>query len=165
MTVIDYLDGSARGSKNFPRAARGRCQAHAGESVQGQLGRHRVLSSFPNPAMHATATFKPRPDSPVQCSNPQILTKSQRAVELTLSTLGRSGWGGELEVRSGIPRGKGLGSSCAEVVASVRAAAHAFGHRLTPEQELTIALHSDGAPDSIMFPHPVLPAACTPLGR
>jgi uncharacterized protein involved in propanediol utilization len=82
--------------------------------------------------------------------------KAAAGARLALRHLGMDGWGGRLEVRSSIPRGRGLGSSTADVVATVRAVANAVGRSLPPEELATIAVAAESASDSLMYDRPVL---------
>ena len=73
--------------------------------------------------------------------------KARRAVSLTLEALGRGGLDATVALEGSLPRGKGMASSTADVVAAAAATGAALGVRLSPGQLAAIALRvepSDG---------------------
>ncbi|SNR54143.1 GHMP family kinase ATP-binding protein [Actinoplanes regularis] len=109
---------------------------------------------MPFPLFASTACFTPVQDADVEGG--PLLWKAVRSAEETLLRIGAPDWGGTVEVHSTIPRGRGLGSSTADVVATARAVAHAFGRRLSPQEIGEIAVAAEAASDSLMFDLPVL---------
>ncbi|WP_242438953.1 GHMP family kinase ATP-binding protein [Streptomyces sp. CB00455] len=97
-----------------------------GELLQGVLpdDRH-FLVTLPI-TIGSTATFRYADDAAGITVEAVRKRKSARVVALALEALGRPG-GGELLLASELPEGKGLASSSADLVASVRAVADAFG--------------------------------------
>ncbi|CAI8027015.1 L-threonine kinase [Geodia barretti] len=84
-------------------------------------------------------------------SAPEDSPKASRAVRETLQHLGESGVDAHLFLDSGIPRGKGMASSTADVSAAIVATASAAGHELAPAQIAKIALGIEPS-DGVMFP-------------
>lgn len=97
-----------------------------GELMQGVLpdGRH-FLVTLPI-SRGTTASFRYDSGSPEIRLSPPDKRKSARLARLALESLGRPG-GGELRIISDLPEGKGLASSSADLVATARAVADAFG--------------------------------------
>jgi L-threonine kinase len=77
--------------------------------------------------------------------------KAREAVRRTLAHFGREGPGAELRVDSPLPRGKGMASSTADIVAAVGAAARALGEGVDAGLAARIALAVEPS-DGIMFP-------------
>lgn len=78
-------------------------------------------------------------------------SKALRAVELTLAALGFGPGKGWLKLHRPAPPGKGLGTSTADICATVWATAAALGARLSPAQVAAIALSIEPT-DGVMFP-------------
>jgi uncharacterized protein involved in propanediol utilization len=137
----------------------GSCHAHHGEILQGvfpdrNIRHHHALVTLPCSLRASTAFFTAERDTGVD-AGPDAW-KAARSAEQTLVHLGVQGWGGTVEIRSTIPRGRGLGSSTADVVATARAVSQAFGRRLSPLEIGKIAVAAEGASDSLMYELPVL---------
>lgn len=119
-------------------AARGSAVGHAfgtfGELLQGALPEPdgHFLVTFPL-ARWATAAFHPRPDRRDVRVTPGHKGKSRRVAEVVLAALGVP-YGGLLEVGGDLPEGKGLASSSADLVATVRAVGAAFGRSFSPAE-------------------------------
>ncbi|GAP48941.1 kinase [Streptomyces azureus] len=97
-----------------------------GELLQGVLPDHRhFLVTLPITA-GSTARFRYADDAGGITVDAPRKQKSAHAAALALKELGRPG-GGRLLLTSELPEGKGLASSSADLVASVRAVADAFG--------------------------------------
>ena len=77
--------------------------------------------------------------------------KARQAVRATLDFLGQSHTDAQLRLDSPLPRGKGMGSSTADVSAAIVAAATALGAGLSPEQVAEIALSVEPS-DGVMLP-------------
>ncbi|MER5713822.1 kinase [Streptomyces sp. NPDC002132] len=105
-----------------------------GELLQGALPApdSDFLVTFPL-ARWATAVFRPAPDAREVRVVPGHKGKSRRVAEAVLAALGESG-GGLLELRGDLPEGKGMASSSADLVATVRAVGAAYGRTFTPAQ-------------------------------
>lgn len=84
---------------------------------------------------------------------PPGFVKVTRAVAVLTSALhlGPSERGGEIAVRSPFPRGRGYGSSTADVGAALYAAASAVGYPLSPEDVAQLAVRVEPT-DSTVFP-------------
>ncbi len=140
---------------------RGSAIAHHGEILQGlfdcRSGYARALVTLPYPELRATATFTRPRDLDCLEVIPATKTKAHRACELTLQWLGEAEVG-RLSIQSAIPLSRGLGSSTADVVASIRAVIAAFGHeKPRGEVEAKLAVQAEVASDALMFSHtPVL---------
>ncbi|MDQ0937486.1 GHMP family kinase ATP-binding protein [Streptomyces turgidiscabies] len=105
-----------------------------GELLQGALPApdSDFLVTFPL-ARWATAVFRPAPEAGEVRVVPGHKGKSRRVAEAVLGALGESG-GGLLELGGDLPEGKGMASSSADLVATVRAVGAAFGRTFTPAQ-------------------------------
>lgn len=156
MTISDRVDNIL---ETTVQQGIGSCQAHHGEILQGvfpdrDIHYHHALVTLPCPLRASTACFVPRRGAGISAG--RLAWKAARSAEQTLLRLGLEDWGGTVEIRSSIPRGRGLGSSTADVVATARAVAHAFGRRLSPIEVGKIAVDAESASDSLMFELPVL---------
>ncbi|MDF3299503.1 GHMP family kinase ATP-binding protein [Streptomyces tropicalis] len=105
-----------------------------GELLQGALpgADGDFLVTFPL-ARWATAVFRPRPGGRDVHVVPPHKGKSRRVAETVLDALGVPG-GGLLELGGTLPEGKGMASSSADLVATVRAVGAAFGRSFTPAE-------------------------------
>ncbi|MCE3034977.1 kinase [Streptomyces sp. CMSTAAHL-2] len=105
-----------------------------GELLQGALPEPDgdFLVTFPL-ARWATAAFHPWPGRPDVRVAPAHKAKSRRTAEAVLSALGVT-HGGLLELGGDLPEGKGMASSSADLVATVRAVGAAFGRSFSPAE-------------------------------
>ncbi|MFG2977276.1 kinase [Streptomyces sp. NPDC048331] len=105
-----------------------------GELLQGALPHPQgdFLVTFPL-ARWATAVFRPEPGRREVQVHPAHKAKSRRVAEAVLAALGTTD-GGLLEVAGDLPEGKGLASSSADLVATVRAVGAAHGRAFTPAE-------------------------------
>ena len=87
----------------------------------------------------------PGVDAPEDCS------KAAAAVRRTLSQLKRPKVRARLTVNNPIPRGKGMGSSSADLAAAIAATGLALGEELTPHEIAQIALSIEPT-DGVMIP-------------
>jgi len=138
----------------------GRCSAQYGELFQGQIGNgngeyHRCLVSLPCNKLASTVTFTPCPGKPLEVS-PAHKQKSRTGVELTLAYFGLESIGGIIKVESNIPEAKGYGSSTADCVAAVIAAANAVGNALVEPEIAKLVVQAEVASDNLMFRSAVL---------
>ena len=90
------------------------------------------------------------PDGP-GVDAPEGCEKAAAAVRRTLSQLNRSKVRARLTVSNPIPRGKGMGSSSADLAAAIAATGLALGEELTPSQIAQIALSIEPT-DGVMIP-------------
>ena len=90
------------------------------------------------------------PDGP-GVDAPEGCEKAAAAVRRTLSQLNRSKVRAQLTVSNPIPRGKGMGSSSADLAAAIAATGLALGEELTPSQIAQIALSIEPT-DGVMIP-------------
>ncbi|MGS1097245.1 GHMP family kinase ATP-binding protein (plasmid) [Aquamicrobium terrae] len=133
----------------------GHAIGHHGELIQGvfedELGRlHRGLVTIPLDGLRSTAQFIVDEGKNLSVE-PREKTKALRATRLTLRKLGQPRAGGRLRVKSDIPIGHGYGSSTADVVASIRAAAAALGTTLPPASVSRLAVAAETASDATAF--------------
>jgi uncharacterized protein involved in propanediol utilization len=138
-----------------PMVGRGGSLCHHGEIIQGvyetQPGRlQRILLSLPCDLYHSNAIFVPN-DSGTIISPAPWRFKSLRAAKLMLEFLRQSHIGGELCIESNISPCLGLGSSTADVTATIRAVSNAFQISLPPAMVAELAVRAEFASDSIMF--------------
>ena len=131
------------------RKAAARAPGVCGELVQGMLGNVHFLVTCPVDFFsRATVTLDedgPGVEGPADCP------KAVAALEATLRSEGWDQAGARLEISSPIPRGKGMGSSSADVAASIAAAGLALGRDLAPEAIAAIALSVEPS-DGVMLP-------------
>ena len=138
----------------------GSCFSHHGELFQGAV---RLPDGTATPCLLSL----PRRDKGSVCRlelfeagslavSPAWKRKALRAARLTLARCGFPGATGRLSVRCALEAGLGLGSSTADVVAAIRAAAQAAGARLPPEEIAALAVEAETASDPTMFEQPAL---------
>ncbi|SDN74089.1 threonine kinase [Streptomyces sp. cf386] len=111
----------------------GRSYGTFGELLQGVLpetDRH-FMVTFPL-ARWSTATLRYSALSTGIEVWPPHKEKARRIAELALAAAGRTGGGGVLELHSDLPEGKGMASSSADLVATVRAVGAAVGTTFSP---------------------------------
>lgn len=128
---------------------------HHGELVQGlfeDTGVHfrRALVSLPCRHLKTRASFRAQPGQPVAVSQPHC-QKAVRAAQMTLSAFAPEGMGGTLSVHSNIPIGRGMGSSTADVLASILAVLDCLQINASPERVMRIAVGAETACDSTLF--------------
>ncbi|MDO4919594.1 hypothetical protein [Kocuria sp.] len=155
-----------RASKPRPplpgRTGRGRCIAHHGELVQGSFpcgaGSAPGLVTVPLPQLGACAQFQPSARPGVRAGHG--LGKARRAAQLTLRLCRERQVpcppGGRLRIESGIPPGWGMGSSTADVVATIRAVGDCCGLRLSRREVSELARRAETASDPLAY-------GCVPL--
>ncbi len=132
-----------------------RCPGHHGELLQGAFVRGsapllRALVTLPFPNVGAVASVRLLPGAPVVEVVPRWKQKAARAARLTLDELDLAA-GCQLVLESRLPSGWGLGSSTADVVATIRAVLRAAGRRVSPALVARLAVAAEGASDSLMF--------------
>jgi L-threonine kinase len=130
-------------------AATVRAPGVCGELVQGMLDDSYFLVTCPVDFFSRVTVELYPGGSGVQ--GPPDCPKTTAAVSATLSHLGRPDLAACLTVSNPMPRGKGLGSSSADVAAAVSATALALGQELAPREIARIALSVEPT-DGIMFP-------------
>ena len=125
-----------------------------GELAQGMLEQHYFLVTCPIDFLARVQVelyqIGPDQDGP-RIEAPSNCPKAVQALEATLDFLGRKDLGARLTVSNPIPRSKGMGSSSADVAATIAATGLALGRELAPEQVAEIALAVEPT-DGIMFP-------------
>lgn len=128
---------------------------HHGEILQGLFRdrdghTHRGLVTLPLPRRFVVATVRRR-EAGSALLVPRHKSKAGRAVELLLADLQREPPPIELTLNSNIPEGYGLGSSTADVVASIRAVAKFMGTAVSAGDIFRLAVRAESASDSTMF--------------
>ena len=108
----------------------GHASGHYGEIVQGIFqgndgNAQRGLVTMPCPLAVVHAAFEGSADKALEVS-PSTSKKALNAARLTLDRLGQSSFGGVITIESNIPEGLGMGSSTADVIATIRAVSNAF---------------------------------------
>lgn len=122
--------------------------ATAGELVQGLLDGEPCLVSCPI-GWFAYAEVTVTADR--TWAVPPRYPKVQQAIRLLSQQPGFPPVGGRVEMRTRIPRGRGYGSSTADVAAALYAAAHAVGRPLPPPAVARLAVQVEPT-DSTVFP-------------
>jgi L-threonine kinase len=122
--------------------------ATCGELVQGTLDGIPCLVSCPI-QYYSVARVRLRAESgwEVPCDAP----KSAAALQAGLAWLGETSRGGHLQLETHMPRGRGYGSSTADIGATLYALARALGRSLTPAEVARLAVDVEPS-DSSMFP-------------
>lgn len=133
----------------------GQAHAHHGEILQGvfddaSFQRYRGLVTFPCRHLQTSASFVQHPSDAVTIS-PSTKEKARRAAELTLRQIGRQGQGGNVHISSTIPIGRGMGSSTADVLATVQAVLDYFDEAWSMEEIMHVAVEAETACDSTLF--------------
>lgn len=128
---------------------------HHGELVQGLFEDEgarlrRALVSLPCRQLRSKARFTANASDHVSVL-PTSCEKARRAAELTLNTFGRQGAGGHLAVDSNIPIGRGMGSSTADVLASILAVLNWLEIDAASDEVMQLAVSAETACDSSFF--------------
>lgn len=133
-----------------------RVPGHFGELVQGRLGPCGpvALVTLPCPVLVSEARFSPAwgPLEVATADSAKIAAAAGRVLRLVAP----EGWGGRLEIGRASKPGSGAGSSTAEVLATIRAVAGAFGRGFGPDEEAALCLAAEGAVDPLMHAGTVL---------
>ncbi|MGI8306010.1 kinase [Saccharopolyspora hattusasensis] len=128
--------GSLAGPRPFYRGVTGVGTAFGvfGELLQGVLPEPEgdFLVTLPI-ARWSVATFRGSADTGELTVWPRRKTKALRLARMILADAGRP-IGGEITIDSGLPEGKGMASSSADLVATARAVANALGINLPPRR-------------------------------
>lgn len=130
------------------KAGKGCCNGTFGELLQGVLGERPFLVTLPIEALKSVATFIPNPSSS-QVVGPFGKTKAVTACNKLLK-LFHIECGGTLFIDSNIKEGKGMASSSADIVASMRAAADSFDLKITAEIISSISCQIEPT-DGVMY--------------
>lgn len=127
---------------------------HAGEFLQGVIEEeqqlHAVLVSIPVSELGSQACFRPGPGVDLTV-HPHWKQKSRRAFALAWECFSRVPPGGSLRIQSDLPVARGMGSSTADCVAAIRAAACVHGGRLSEEQIAGLAHQAEKNSDATMY--------------
>lgn len=128
---------------------------HHGELVQGlfeddDARLRRALVSLPCRHLRSKASFSANGSASVRVV-PASREKARRAAELTLTAFGRAGTGGSLAIDSNIPLGRGMGSSTADVLASIQAVLDWLHIEAASDAVMRIAVSAETACDSTLF--------------
>ena len=150
---------TARPTRNpaVVRAGLGRCIGHHGELVQGSFacgsGSVPALVTVPLPQLQSRVEFVPSARPGVRAGHG--LEKARRAAQLTLRLCRERDVprppGGQLRIQTTIPSGCGMGSSTADVVATIRAVGHCCSLRLTRGEVSELARRAETASDPLAF--------------
>lgn len=131
-----------------------RCITHHGELLQGALRwRGRVtpcLVSLPRPDRISACRLELFEAETLEVV-PAWKRKALRAARIVLARFGSVRTTGRLVLICEAEAGLGLGSSTADVVAAIRAAADLLGIALRPEEVASIAVEAETAADPLMF--------------
>ncbi|AUW95106.1 MAG: GHMP kinase [Sulfobacillus thermotolerans] len=122
-----------------------------GELVQGVIDQTPFLVTIPI-RWGTRAKFIPGENSEVVVY-PRHRKKAQKAALLACQALKKPG--GILSISSVIPIGKGMASSSADIVASMRAVAAAYDRSLLPSTMARLAAQIEPS-DGVMYPHMVV---------
>ncbi len=137
-------DGAGRGGGQ----ARVTLPATCGELVQGTLDGVPCLVSCPI-GRYSVAEVRLRPGPGWDV--PPDAAKAAAALRDGLSYLDRPEWGGRLRLVTDLPRGRGYGSSTADIGATLFALGRAMGQPLASEEVAQLAVGVEPS-DSTLFP-------------
>jgi L-threonine kinase len=130
------------------RAARVALPGTCGELVQGTLDGEPCLISCPIDYYSiAEVRFQPWGGWTV----PAYAPKTYAALQAGLAYLGRTASGGYVRLQTELPRGRGYGSSTADIGATLYALGQAAGRELVPSEVARLAIHVEPS-DSSLFP-------------
>jgi L-threonine kinase len=139
---------STRDAPSTYQTAQVALPATCGELVQGTLDGIPCLVSCPIRYYSvAQVCLRAGPGWEVPCDAPKAAT----ALHAGLAWLGGTSGGGHLELYSRVPRGRGYGSSTADIGATLYALAQALRRSLTPAQVARLAVSVEPS-DSSIFP-------------
>ncbi|WP_244438934.1 GHMP family kinase ATP-binding protein [Paraburkholderia dilworthii] len=110
----------------------------------------RGLVSLPCPNLTSKARFLANSDTQISVS-PQHCEKAKRAAELTLKTFAQTGVGGHVTINSNIAIGRGMGSSTADVLATILAVLDCLNIQAPIDRVMQIAVDAETACDSTLF--------------
>lgn len=137
------------------RTGTGECGAHHGELLQGWFADSSGvvrpgLVTLPVPGCAVRAVFTPAAGE--LAVFPPERVKAARAARLAADAVAGPGrLGGRLALDGTVPTGLGMGSSTADVVATVRAVADACDVVASPRTVARIAVAAEAASDPLMF--------------
>ena len=131
---------------------------HHGELLQGFFanenhGSDHALVTLPLRSRGTWATFRTSSDSAIRVF-PEDRIKARRAAELAVELCARerlAATGGQLDIISNVPVGRGMGSSTSDVIATIKAVSDCHRVRLPPERIAQLAVLAEQACDSIMI--------------
>ncbi|TPL99744.1 GHMP kinase [Mesorhizobium sp. B2-3-10] len=128
---------------------------HHGELVQGLFEDdgarlRRALVSLPCRQLQSRARFSAG-DGDLVAVTPESCDKARRAAELTIARFGQRGTGGNLAIDSNVPVGRGMGSSTADVLASIHAVLGWLEIEAASDEVMRIAVSAETACDSTLF--------------
>jgi L-threonine kinase len=127
---------------------KGSCNGTFGELLQGVLNDRPFLVTLPIPNLQSNAVFVPYPTEDRIIGSP-LKTKAVYACEKLVGIFGVE-TGGLLYIDSNIPTGKGMASSSADIVASLRAIADSYSLPLTENLISDIASEIEPT-DGVMY--------------
>jgi L-threonine kinase len=140
--------GMAPQEHSADKAVRVALPGTCGELVQGTLDGAPCLISCPI-SCHSSAEVRFQPW--VGWTVPEHATKTRAALQAGLAYLGRTESGGYVRLHTELPRGRGYGSSTADIGATLYALGQAAGRVLTPTEVARLAVHIEPS-DSSLFP-------------
>jgi uncharacterized protein involved in propanediol utilization len=135
----------------------GYAEAHHGEILQGVFrdtaGLKRALVTLRCPTLISQATFYPSYECPEITVPPGMWKVHNAAVSsmAAFSTERSRAVGGSVSIASTVPRGIGMGSSTADVTATIRAVASFHGVTPSAEEIAKVAVQAELASDPIMI--------------
>ena len=158
MRELRPIESRPGGHQAEAKVGVGHACAHHGELLQGMFtdaaGQlRRALVTLPQADQGSRAVFHPSERHWGIVGTPELI-KVRRAAVLVLrefSTHPSPAKGGQIEIVSNVPRGIGMGSSTADVTATIRAVADYHGVTLSREEEGRLAVRAECASDSIMI--------------
>lgn len=158
MSFTIFSNSHASAKCALPRTLQvgvGRAIAHHGELLQGVFsdedGRlHRGLVTLPLPQIGSVVTFWPDDSEDIR-TRPENRSKAACAAKLAFQELGSPQVAGCLTIETSIPIGYGYGSSTADVIAAIRAAAAAIGADLNRSSICRLAVAAETASDALVF--------------
>ncbi|MCC8250841.1 GHMP family kinase ATP-binding protein [Saccharothrix luteola] len=167
--MTEGMTATRRGTSVEVRHGTGVSFGTFGELLQGALpgSGEDFLVTLPI-ARWSTARITLFPGSSELRVSPEHKRKSAFVARSALDRFGAAGFGGTLEITSDLPEGKGMASSSADLVATVRAVGDALGRVVGP-RETELLLRGVEPTDGLMHPgivafHHRRVALCRALG-
>lgn len=119
-----------------------------GELVQGSIDGIDFLVTCPVDIFSKVDVTLTRGENIIKCDPNR--PKTAQAVRRSLIRYSENFYSAYIEVKSGLPTGKGMGSSSADISAAVAATARALGYEVNPDEIADIALSIE-ASDGVMY--------------
>jgi uncharacterized protein involved in propanediol utilization len=144
----------ARSRKTLSNISIGSAFGHAGEFLQGAISDggklHRILISIPAPSLRSDAIFTATKENELAVT-PHWKRKGLKAFQIAWLQFSHTRPAGTLAIESNIPVSCGMGSSTADCVAAIRAAAAYWNRELHADTIASLAHQAECFSDATMY--------------